>query len=271
MKGVKLRPAHLPDFERPPLHEVVLGVQFNAPAKYQQIFAGDVWRLFEKDYPNVEEKPALAPAFETFGGRSTAQFNIGFLSGAQHDRFWFLSPKKDELIQFQSDRLLHNWRKVGDGSNPYPRFERMIDKFQSELAALERYINTLAPQRLHINQCEVTYVNHIALTDARNPASWIGVLNMSDYDNQDDFSISLRHVIKGKDGKPRGRLIIAAVSAATDTGEEIIKLELTMRGAPQTSQIDDAVAFLLEGRERIVRKFADITTEDAQKVWERIQ
>ncbi len=78
-----------------------------------------------------------------------------------HDRFRFLSAKKDELIQFQADRLLHNWRKVGDGSNTYPRFEKMIESFETELQAFESYISSLASQKLTINQCEVSYINHI--------------------------------------------------------------------------------------------------------------
>ncbi|MDE2074857.1 MAG: TIGR04255 family protein, partial [Alphaproteobacteria bacterium] len=144
---MEMRPSHLPDYKAPPLNEVVLGVQFNQPVGYQQIRAGEVWSLYKSNYPVVEEQPPLAPSFEMFGGRPTNVLQFQFATGATHDRFWFLSESRDELIQFQADRLLHNWRKVGDGTNPYPRFERMIDKFRAELRTLETYLATLAPQK----------------------------------------------------------------------------------------------------------------------------
>jgi len=45
-------------------------------------------------------------------------------------RVHFLNQQKTELLQVQRDRFLHNWRKVGSGDN-YPRFERMIETFES--------------------------------------------------------------------------------------------------------------------------------------------
>ena len=64
------RPEHLPDFESPPLDELVLGVQFSPLPGYSAVFAKDVWGLFRQQFPRVEEKPALDPVFETFGGTS---------------------------------------------------------------------------------------------------------------------------------------------------------------------------------------------------------
>lgn len=265
------RPAHLPDFKSPPLNEVVLGVQFTTPENYQQILAGEVWALYRDEYPNVEEHPALPPMFETFGGRPGAQFKLGLITGASHDRFWFLSPERDELIQFQADRLLHNWRKIGDGSNPYPRFERMIAKFQSELAVLGGYFSRLAQQELNINQCEITYINHIVVEECRNPSEWLRFLKLPDGDQEDDFSFTFRNVIRASDGRPLSRLVVEANSAVTQRGKRIIQLNLINRGAPPGPRVDDAIKFLHDGRERIVTKFAELTTESAQQKWERVQ
>jgi uncharacterized protein (TIGR04255 family) len=265
------RPVHLPDFANPPVHEVVLGVQFSTPERYQQIFAGEVWALFRKDYPTVEDKEAIAPAFETFGGRAGALISFGLVTGAQHDRFWFVSPRKDELIQFQADRLLHNWRKVGDGSNTYPRFEGMIVRFESELKTLEEYFGTLAPQTLNITQCEVTYVNHIALGESRNPSAWLRHLNFAEIGEQDDFTLVTRSVIRDGEGTPVGRLSVQAGTSITAEGREVVQLELTMRGAPKLPRIEAAIRFLSDARERIVAKFAQITTAAAHEKWGRIQ
>jgi uncharacterized protein (TIGR04255 family) len=265
-----MRPSHLPDYKTPPLNEVVLGVQFNQPAGYQQIRAGEVWALYKADYPSVEEQPPLVPSFETFGGRPTNVLQLGFATGATHDRFWFLSQSKAELIQFQADRLLHNWRKVGDGTNPYPRFESMIEKFQSELHALETYFAALAPQKLAINQCEVSYVNHIALEDTPDPNEWLRFLTLPDAYHPDDISIGIRQVIRGRDAKPVGRLTIEVNSGFAPKGAAILVLTLTVRGAPQSTAVDDAIKFICSGRETIVSTFAEITTDSAQIKWERI-
>ncbi len=88
-----IRPPDLPEFGKPPLNELVLGVQFDSPAGF---------------------------------------FGFGPINGPMHNRFWFTSSSGDEIIQFQNDRLLHNWRKVGDQSNKYPRFDAIVTKFHNE-------------------------------------------------------------------------------------------------------------------------------------------
>ena len=120
-KSAYTRPHNLPDFSLPPLSEVVLGVQFQSPIGYQQIHAGDVWKLFKNDYPLVQEHQALPPTFETFGlSTQSVSVPFNFNSGAVHDRFWFVKSDDHELIQFQQDRIVHNWRKLDNSE--YPRF-----------------------------------------------------------------------------------------------------------------------------------------------------
>ena len=157
------RPVDLPDFKMPPLNEVVFGIQFQPPVGYSQIHAGEVWQLFKSDFPVVQELPPLPPQFETFGLPATPSFNFGIFNPAQHNRFWFLSPDHTQLIQFQADRLLHNWRKIKGQLSEYPRFETMFDSFEAETRNFETYVGTLNPQTLHCHQVEISYVNHIKL------------------------------------------------------------------------------------------------------------
>ena len=181
LSKISKRPKHLPDFRSPPLSEVVLGVQFASPQGYNQLLAYKVWELFRDEYPVVQELPAIPPAFETFGlPQSEAfggQFNFGIVTGGTHDRFWFLRPTQDELIQFQHDRLLHNWRRLADQQNEYPRFETMITRYETELERLENFAATLVPQSLAINQCEVSYINQIS----DDPAGSTSALRTEDW------------------------------------------------------------------------------------------
>lgn len=272
MSNARLRPEHLPDFEAPPLNEVVLGVQFAPPLGYQQIYAGEVWNLYRDEFPKVEEQPYIAPVFETFGFPSKHQAQIGLFTGASHDRFWFLRPDGDELVQFQQDRLLHNWRKVGEGANEYPRFESMIRRFRGELEQLQAYMNGLSPQDLAINQCEISYINHIVPSDNQGliASDWLRFVSFGNA-NPDDFSLGFREVIPDVEGKPRGRLICDASLGINADGQRIIILALTARGVPKSIDIESSFEFLAMGRELIVCKFAEITTDEAHDKWRRVR
>lgn len=267
-----IRPEHLPDYTNPPLNEVVLGVQFAPARNYQQIQAYEVWQLFKETFPNVEEYPAIPPAFETFGLPAGPQLNFGFVTGAQHDRFWFLSPKKEELIQFQSDRLLHNWRKVGDQTNEYPRFERMIVNFESELKKLEQYFASLASQRLNINQCEISYINHIQIGNGRDGLGVSDVLRFAQFQGEqpEDVSFSFRNTIYDEKSGPVGRIIGEAQIGVNNLDQSrIIALTITARGAPTEPNISGALNFLKLGREMVVNTFTDVTTDLCHERWGR--
>lgn len=272
--NVLARPEHLPDFKAPPLNEVVIGVQFSSPQSYQQIRSGEVWNLFRENYPQIQELPSLPPTFETFGlpYQHSSMPQISFATGAAHDRFWFLRPDGAELIQFQQDRLLHNWRKVGDGTNDYPHFEAMIGKFKEQLNQLQTYMASLAPQALLINQCEISYINHIKFnrTKSKGFSEWLGFVNFPD-GRPDDFNIAFREVIRDDDGKPIGRFFTEAVLGLLPDGQEIIVLSLTVKGAPSGTDIDSALEFLAHGREIIDQRFVELTTESAHQKWERIK
>jgi len=267
------RPDHLPDFGKPPLNEVVLGVQFSPPKGYQQIRAGEVWALFKSEYPLVQELQALEPTFETFGLPHHGQIGgrLSFVTGASHDRFWFLRKSGDELIQFQHDKLLHNWRKIGDQRNEYPRFEGMAARFSAELRQLESYFSSLSSQPLAINQCEVSYINHIDIgTGPMKPELWLRGAGFEGIEI-DDLNMGCREVIRGENGQPVGRITYEVNTGIKPDRSRLIVLNLTARGAPDGSDIDSALRFIAKGRELIVKRFATITTEAAHKAWERKQ
>ncbi len=269
------RPDTLPDFSNPPLNEVVLGVQFSTPRGYQQIRAYEVWQLYRDQFPAVEEQPPLPPTFETFGLPSGPQFSLNFMTGAKHDRFWFLSPSKDELIQFQDDRLLHNWRKVGDMSNEYPRFERMVVRFEDELRALDKYVAILAPpQTLNITQCEISYINHVYIDAHERKLDVSDVFRFAQFTEEkpEDFSANFRRTISDASGAPIGRLHCDIQTGTNNVnGQRVLILTLTARGAPFLPTISSALDFLKVGREMVVNTFTDLTTDLAHNIWGRKQ
>jgi hypothetical protein len=73
------RPADLPDYEHPPLVEVVLSVQFAELQGYRTVHAGLLWEgKFRQAYHRVVEQPPLDPTFEVFGPQQSAPaFTMG--------------------------------------------------------------------------------------------------------------------------------------------------------------------------------------------------
>lgn len=267
------RPKDLPDFRSPPLNEVVVGVQFHPVRGYQQIFASEIWALFRKDYPRVQELAPLQPTFETFGLPQSGQIGLGITVGAAPNRFWFISPSGNDLIQFQRDRFLHNWRKVDTQENQYPRFEKIISIFESEIRSLQNYFINLSGQSIAITQCEISYINHIPLESqgrATSAEEWLRFIRFQGTE-PDDISIIFRQIIRAPDGRPQGRLICEANSAMDNEGKKILVFTLTARGNPVDPTIESSLAFLHLGREMIVKSFAEFTTDSAHVFWERMQ
>ena len=154
------RPAGLPDFDRPPLVEVALSLQFEPLSGLTTAHIGLLWQKYRHHFPRIEEHPPLEPIQETFGPPQPPQVEIAFGNKPPMPRVWFLSEANTELVQIQNDRFIHNWRKAGTDA-AYPRYESIRTQFQKEVRAFTEFLKDEQLGTLSINQCEITYVNHI--------------------------------------------------------------------------------------------------------------
>jgi uncharacterized protein (TIGR04255 family) len=265
----------LPEFDAPPINEVVLGIQFEDLPGYTLVRAGEVYSLFAREYPAVQEAAPLQPNFETFGALQPGpQMGFGLRDRPEQPRFWFLTPDGHELVQFQRDRFLHNWRQV-DGRPPanYPSFESVFAKFATEAGRFQEYVRGSYPlQELKINQVEVTYFNRIYSEDPKRlpPVSeFFRFLHLSD--TAEGFDGVLRQVIEDKDGNPIGRLYTEVRSAIDMSrgGLPNIAFNLTFRGPPAAPDLRAALESIRVGHEVAVRSFSHVTTETAHQAWRR--
>lgn len=193
-------------------------------------------------------------------------------------RVWFLNQAGSELIQVQADRFIHNWRKL-EGLDPYPRYEPIRDKFRDEVTVLEQFLRDEKLGALTVNQCEVTYVNHIEPDGVwerhgeveKALAMCSRLVTASFLPEPEDVGLRVRFVIPDSNGKPIGRLQAVAQPAWKKADNSpILVLNLTARGVPLSAGIDGAFAFFDLGRNWIVNAFADLTTPEMQRVWGRI-
>jgi uncharacterized protein (TIGR04255 family) len=265
-----------PVFDRPPVEEVALGVYFNPIAALDSIRLGLLWERWRDRYPHVEEQPALPPLVPEAFDRPSLSQTI-FFGQPAFPRVWYQSQGRDQLVQVQRDRLVHNWRHLA-ATQQYPHYDELRPRFEEDAADFFSYIALLGHELPPIVQAEVTYVNPIPVGDrgngealARLMAPWSGTMSDSFLPNPEDIALTLRYRIPGPDGKSAGRLYITAQPSLRQSAEgrvdEIILLQLFARGAPIGSGLAGALAFLDLGHDWLVRAFKSVTTPEFHHEW----
>ena len=157
----------LPEYDRPPVVETAVGIQFDGLVGYTSLSAADFWADLRHDYPAVEERPPLEPAFETFGPSDSrmAVPRFEMVTGAIQPRFFFVSKDESELVQLQKDRLHYNWRRTEKGET-YPRYTHVREQLELNLERLLAWAERNRLGQIVPTQCEAVYVNRIPLVDA---------------------------------------------------------------------------------------------------------
>lgn len=271
------RDPSLPDFDRPPVVEVVLSLQFEPISSLTTAHVGLLWQRYRDRLSVIEEHPPLPPQFERFGPPSPPRVNVSIEDKPPAPRVWFLNEQKTELVQVQKDRLAHNWRKVGQ-EQAYPRYETIRGLFREEVSDFERFINDEKMGALAVKQCELTYVNHIEQSGAwerhgqveRLFRNWSPLSSSVFLPEPEDALLRWRFCIRGQDGNPVGRLHVAAQpSWSTSDMKPVWLMNLSARGIPLGSGIGGAFDFFDLARKWIVRGFAELTTETMHRSWER--
>ncbi|HDL01298.1 MAG TPA: TIGR04255 family protein [candidate division Zixibacteria bacterium] len=266
----------LPSFTDPPLIEVVLSVQFEQLKNLQAAQIGLLWANHYRDkYPITEQHPPIAQAFEQFGEQRLEAIKIEVAQTTPNPRCWFINTEGTELIQIQNDRILHNWRKTSLGDD-YPRYELIREKYRHDLEEFIKFVDDEKIGNLVINQCEVTYINHISSAEQINThIDTANIFSNWESNYSDDFlwepesvRFSTQHIIKDQSDEPLGRLHINIQPAFLSVDKKpIYVMTLISRGKPLSNDISGIFNFLDYGREIIVRAFKSTTTPRMHNIW----
>jgi uncharacterized protein (TIGR04255 family) len=269
----------LPEFDDPPVTEVVLAVQFEPLEELHSIHLGGIWSEFRDNFPGFQEHPPLERITEIFGAQITRRPGVRFevMERPPFPRVWFISQDETHLIQFQRDRFAHNWRKVS-ADHPYPRYETAIrPAFAEELTRLARVLEQEKIGKVKPDLCEVSYINQIGLPNNKDPRSAVGEILAAWSDSYtvpflpelEEGRVQVRFVIPDEDGEPIGRLHITAEPAANKEGNPILLLTLMARGRPEEPTIDSALSLIDRGRNWVVWGFTAFTSEKMHELWKR--
>jgi len=269
----------LPSFERPPVVETVLGVQFKPLSRFGNAHLGAFWKhlggewckLLGKDWSQLSDAPTLEPRFERFEGTEAwAQLGSAFrLTGDPSARLQIRSATGDAMIQLQNGRLHYNW--LGKGGGDYPRYKNVRPQFDELLRGFKGFVSSEGLGELVPNQWEITYVNHMPKGSVwSTPSDWASVLvglpgvwaepsavRLESFGGAWHFQIDPQ----------RGRLHVEIrhTRAGSAEGPEVLRLTLTARGPASD---DRALGEGLNlGREAIVTTFQEITSARAHEYW----
>ena len=261
------------DFADPPVVETVLGVSF---LEVPQLTSTQIVRFWGQHLADTlpsdaERAPYDVPVERFPWVPPREELSIRLRVEPPPTRFMFSAD--NHLLQIQSDWFAYNWRK--SATRPaYERYEAGRERFRAYLEKFSEFLEADLGAGLQPVQCEITYVNHIAL---RGPTAAAGPLGAVLRDVQPsagaylpephDAEFSSRYEMHAEDVV--GRLHVSARTAAVNRDSDALRvvLTLTARGAPASGDLSGVLRFVDSGREWIVRGFEDLTTSEMQDRW----
>jgi uncharacterized protein (TIGR04255 family) len=263
--------AELVRFERPPVVEVVCGVQFGALAGLRVAHVGVFWEQIRGEFPAVDEAPPLSAVIETRGLPSSVEFSVGLIPPLP--RTWFLSEDGHRLIQLQRDRFIYNWRRKSPDDGEYPSYDNVIVEFEQLWRTFEKFATENKLGELVARQLELTYVDIIPQDQVpKDDAVFVDHARSRSLgrflEAPEGFDWQTRYLLP----EENGRLHVHASSAReVDSGAPVMRLEMTARGIGDLASAADMRRWFDLAHEWIVRGFIDVTTTRMQtEVWRRI-
>jgi len=264
------RPSDLPDFEAPPIAEVVLGVNFTIGDSLKVYHIGLYRDRIKSEFPGFQEQPPLPG--QPLPGQDEQGFR--FIAGPLPlPRCWFLDETGTKLIQLQADRFIHNWRKV-TGEEKYPRYEAIRDEFVARWDEFCGFLGDQGVSKPILNACELAYVNHISKESCWTEPKDLGRLfsflatDMSGGAGHtlESVQCGLRFKLPGGNG----HLNVSMTPAVRKQDQqEILRFDLSARGAMESGEEAQLLKWFDGARETIVRVFTGLTTEEAHACWKR--
>jgi len=259
----------LPEYDRPPVTEVVCGVMFTALKNLLAPHLGLLWERYKPEYSECQEVAPLPTQIEDSGGSLAG---VEILDVPPLPRIWFTEPNGNRLVQIQRERFHHNWRKINP-EDEYPRHKRVLQVFNERLETFRSFVSESGLGELQLKQYEMTYVNHILAE-----SGWKSVADISkvfpDFSWRDrsdrplgaPVGIHWKSVFALPEGMGRLHVTIRNASRITDN-QPILLFELTSRGFGKEAMLDDMRSWFEMAHDQIVQTFDDLVDVEFQKTY----
>jgi uncharacterized protein (TIGR04255 family) len=256
-----------PSFELPPVSEVACGVQFEELEGWSTAYFGQFWDRIKSEYPKTEDHPPL-PRIPT-GAATTFQSQFSLLPPLR--RVFFIDNSGNFVMQVQSNRFLHNWRKADD-ADVYPRFKTAFDRYSKAWHIFTRFLQDRNLATPKAEMFELTYINTIEADGAffpRDTWDFLGFYEKSPSATAalDATGMAMQFIWPLE--VENGTLVLDVKHGKrATTDRDVLLVELTARGAlgPRSPDMDK---WFSVGHTAIVNTFEKLTTERGHKLWRK--
>jgi uncharacterized protein (TIGR04255 family) len=259
----------LPEYETPPVIEVVCGITFRPIHTFVAPHFGLLWQRFEQEYPEFQE---VAPIIRQTEAGEPAQTEGQLVEIPQFPRVWYIDEAGNKLIQVQRDRFLHNWKKVKPGDQ-YPRYSNLIKVYQERLSEFERFLKDkyLILDTIQPEQLELTYINHI-----HQGQGWEDISEVGEVFPDVSWRRTLERPLPAVESitwratfllpNQGGRLIAAVRNAKlVSTGKQVLLFELTARRGTKAPARDQIWEWFDQAHVAIMLAFESLTSKKVQR------
>lgn len=262
-----------PFFERPPVIETRIGVQFSPLIGFRSGHFGLFWKecLGTDGWRILADQDAAPKEVERFGSKLLRPVT------AEKEEVDFpqvcMRLSKDDFtrtVQFQPNKLTYGWSRE---KGPRPSYSEVRTQFDSLYEKLERFALEWNLGEPVANLWEVTYVNKILPGDLwTSPADWHRVLpgifpvggpQVPGHD-WSTFNGTWFFVIPPQMGRVRVRV---QKVVETKTDEIVLLLVITARGEIGGVGAADWHSGLDLGHRTVVRVFYDLSSPEARNEW----
>jgi uncharacterized protein (TIGR04255 family) len=258
----------LPSYERPPVQEVALGVQFHAQNPIKTTDLAGFWEAVRERFSVVDD---LQPVIEM---QERQDPRIELLQLPPLRRIRMREPAGELSIQLQGNHFITNWVKPSPDAT-YPRFAKISAEFETYFTRLREFVASSALGAITPTSLELTYVNELGTADSEFVSRLPQMLKM--YTWQSDAEPFL--------GKPTavnlmwqfpmplgsGRMLVTLNNARRVDGAAEVLLLILKCFSPTDGTPSEISGWFASAHESIVRTFTELTTPEAHLYWGRIE
>lgn len=262
--------AELPEFEFPPVTEIVIAIQFVPVPQFGMREAVAVSRAFE-GWELVDVLPALEPIVEAPLGVATGHtLRLGL--GTPPQRVVLSSDGGHRLAQVQQDRVAAHQRRDGER----PSFAAVHTLLRQVTALASGGLQKMLLEPPHQAELvEVIYDNVVRMGggwgDLANLDHLLRIVNevpgAEPYDRPEQVQAGFTYLLR--EGQEfRGRLRVSAEPAIVPGEQPAIRLQLISRRIVGDRPLDSV---LEQSHADIVNAFTAVTTDQMHEQWRRIR
>lgn len=266
----------VPSYRKPPIIEAVWSVQFAEMLWLLPPHTGLFWSRIRDRFPRCEEQAPIMHVVESESLFTSPKSSAELLTAPPLSRQWFISEAGTELVQLQRDRFCCNWRKV-EPDDVYPRFQRLKNMFTEGWTTFCDFVSAMGEGAPAIDQCEMTYINHIERGLGWDAIERVGaVFPAICWEGKTSFlpapstlGAKFSFEMPSLHGRLHASLRHGVKSEGKAKGNELLLLEMTARGLPDTTDVAGLLRWFALARESIVKGFTDLTASKMHSLWER--